>query len=84
MKRVAAFNDRGRPIGERHHFARLLDHEVLLVLDLVEAGLSYSRIAEKFGVSKSCIAHIAAGRRRCQTPARLVEVSVSVSVSGDD
>lgn len=77
MKKLVALNERGRVVGQEHPRARLLDWEVDQVLDLVESGFSYAKVAEKFGVSKSCIAHIATGRRRCQTPARLVEVSVT-------
>jgi len=44
---------------------------------LLEAGLSYAEVAVKFEVSKSCVAHIANGRRRCQVTERLVRVSVS-------
>lgn len=76
MQRTIALNENGRRIGESHPRAKLLDHEVDQVLALLEAGLSYSRIAEKFDVSKSCIAHIATGRRRGQPIGRLVRVSV--------
>lgn len=77
MKKLVAFNERGRVVGQEHPRARLLDWEVDQVLELIEAGLSYAQVAEKFGVSKSCVAHIASGRRRCQTPANLVEVSIN-------
>lgn len=76
MKKLVALNEHGRVVGQEHPRALLLDVEVDQVHALVEEGLSYAQVAEKFGVSKSCIAHIATGRRRCQTPARLVEVSV--------
>lgn len=78
MKKIVALNERGRVVGQEHPRALLLDWEIDQVLDLVESGLSYAQVAEKFGVSKSCIAHIASGRRRCQTPSRYVEVSVKV------
>lgn len=66
MKQVKV-NERGRPVGDAHHFARMTDAEVDLVHELLDAGLSYSAIAAKMDVSKSCVAHIAKGRRRCQT-----------------
>ena len=76
MKKLVALNEHGRVIGQNHPRAKLLDSEVDQVLDLLEAGLSYSKAADKMDVSKSCVAHIATGRRRCQTPAKVVVVSV--------
>lgn len=76
-KALVALNECGRRIGEHHPHAKLLDSEVDLVHELLEAGLSYTEIAAKFEVSKSCIAHIANGRRRSQIPDRLVYVSVA-------
>jgi predicted transcriptional regulator len=64
-------------IGQEHPRAKLLDSEVDQVLELVEAGFSFSQVAEKMGVTKSCVGHIVSGRRRCQTPAKLVSVSVT-------
>lgn len=65
-------NDSGRRIGESHHNAILTDYDVRLVLELISVGVSYAVIAEKFGVSKSCIAHISSGRRRGQWTARVI------------
>lgn len=76
MSKTIALNEDGRRIGESHPRAKLLDHEVDQVLALLEAGLSYAQVAEKFDVSKSCIAHIATGRRRGQAVGRVVRVSV--------
>lgn len=76
MTKTIALNDNGRRIGESHPRAKLLDHEVDQVLALLESGLSYAQVAEKFDVSKSCIAHIATGRRRGQPIGRMVRVSV--------
>jgi DNA-binding NarL/FixJ family response regulator len=76
MQKTIALNENGRRIGESHPRAKLLDHEVDQVLDLLDAGLSYAEVALKFDVSKSCIAHIATGRRRGQVVERLVRVSV--------
>ena len=77
MQKLVALNELGRRVGETHPGAKLLDTEVDQVLDLLEAGLSYATIAGKFDVSKSCVAHIATGRRRSQTVARTVRVSVA-------
>lgn len=76
MQKLVALNDSGRRIGQEHPRAKLLDDEVEQVLALLEAGLSYSEVAKKMDVSKSCIAHIATGRRRGQTVVRVVRVSV--------
>lgn len=77
MQKTVALNENGKRIGQNHPRAKLLDSEVDLVLALVESGLSYAKIAEKFSVSKSCVAHIASGRRRGQVIARVVSVSVA-------
>lgn len=76
MQKHVALNAEGRRIGEHHPRAKLLDHEVDQVLALLESGLSYAQVALKFEVSKSCVAHIATGRRRGQPVGRLVRVSV--------
>ena len=76
MKKLVMLNESGRRIGESHPRSKLLDREVEQVFALLEAGLSYREIAEKMDVSKSCIAHIATGRRRGQCVERLVRVSV--------
>lgn len=76
MQKLVSLNDSGRRIGQEHPRAKLLDAEVEQVLELLEAGLSYSEVARKMDVSKSCIAHIATGRRRGQTVVRVVRVSV--------
>lgn len=77
MQKVIALNESGRRIGESHPRAKLLDYEVEQVLALLDDGLSYVEVARKFDVSKSCIAHIAAGRRRCQAVVRRLRVSVA-------
>lgn len=76
MHERVKLNENGRRVGESHPRAKLLDSEVDLVFELLAAGLSYAEVATKFGVSKSCVAHIATGRRRGQSPTRLVRVSV--------
>lgn len=78
MQKLVALNENGRRIGEHHPRAKLLDAEVEQVLALLDGGMSYARVAEKFQVSKSCVQHIANGSRRAQTARRVVRVSVSV------
>ena len=77
MQKLISLNDQGRRVGQEHPRAKLLDVEVDQVLELLEAGLSYAAVAGKFDVSKSCVAHIAMGRRRCQVVVRVVRVSVA-------
>jgi len=74
--RTVPLNDLGRRIGQDHPRATLLDHDVDLILQLRDGGMSYELLARKFEVSKSCIAHICTGRRRSQLVARWVIVSV--------
>ena len=76
MEKFIALNARGRRIGEGHPRAKLLDREVEQVLALLATGMSYVAVAEKFDVSKSCIAHIASGRRRSQAIETVRRVSV--------
>lgn len=77
MQKTIALNENGKRIGQEHPRAKLLDSEVDQVLFLVESGMSYAQVAAKFEVSKSCVAHIASGRRRGQAVARTVRVSVA-------
>ena len=76
MDKLVAVNENGARIGEGHPRAKLLDSEVEQVIALHEAGLSYSQIADKMDLSKSGVAHMISGRRRCQVAVRLVRVSV--------
>lgn len=59
-------NELGRRIGESHPRSKLADDEIELVLSLIDDGMSYSQVAQKMDVSKSCIAHIADGTNRGQ------------------
>jgi len=76
MKKPLSINELGRRIGESHPGAKLTDAEVELVHELLEGGMSFAKVAEKFNVSKSCIQKIADGSRRAQRVSRTVWVSV--------
>lgn len=67
--RLIAVNDKGLAIGESHPRAVLTDHDIGLLLELREEGFSMQWLAEKFEVSKSCVAKIVWGQRRAQLPA---------------
>jgi hypothetical protein len=71
--RLVAVNERGQRIGEGHPGAVLTDAEVGLLLELraevkADGTPTYSMawLAEKFEVSKSCVAKIIWGERRGQ------------------
>lgn len=66
IARLIAVNERGLAIGESHPRAVLSDHEVGLLLELRDEGRSMAWLAEKFEVSKSCVAKIVWGQRRGQ------------------
>jgi hypothetical protein len=70
-KSLVAVNDQGRRIGESHPRAKLTNHEVDLVHELVEEGMSYRQVAEKFEglISKAGVGHIVTGRCRGGTVA---------------
>ena len=63
-------NERGYRIGEAHHRAKLSDHDVELIHELIEAGVTQRQIAFKFEVSRSTIRDIHSGRCRSQSAAR--------------
>jgi DNA invertase Pin-like site-specific DNA recombinase len=75
--RYVAVNERGLRIGESHRLALLTDSECELVRQLHEDGMSYSQIATRFEVSKSCVAAIVKFQRRGQYPVDFKAVAVS-------
>lgn len=78
-KRVG-LNARGVRVGEDHPRAKLTDHEVDLLLQMLEeadadkaAGrphLTRRELADKFEISLDCLYSIQKGRTRGQTPER--------------
>lgn len=66
-KRIVAVNERGIRIGEDHPRAKLTDHEVELIRQMHESGLSYRKIAEKFEISHGQAWFICTCRKRAQT-----------------
>jgi FixJ family two-component response regulator len=59
-------NDRGYRVGQDHHSAKLSDHEVELVLELLAEGLSTAQVAQKFEVSERTVRLYREGKRRAQ------------------
>lgn len=70
MDRRIGVNDAGISCGQDHHRAKLTDHEVELIRQLHEDGLSYGQLADKFGVNKATVADICKYRRRLQVATR--------------
>lgn len=68
-KKSLAVNDRGYVIGEQHHRAKLSDHEVDLVLELIDEGIPPGEVARKFDISRRTVRDYIAGRARAQTVA---------------
>lgn len=63
---VIPVNADGRRIGQTHHRAKLSDGAVDQILALSGTGMSYSKIAARFGVAKSTVRDIVRGRIRTQ------------------
>lgn len=61
-------NEHGRPIGEGHHNAKLLDWEVEVLLELRDEGWGYKRLAKHFDVSTRSVRAYCSGKNRCQIP----------------
>lgn len=72
--RLVPLNEARRRIGEQHPGAVLSDHEVQLVHELYEDGMSLSLIAAKMEVTKGCIWKIVHGYRRNQLAAFWIRV----------
>lgn len=64
--RLIGVNERGQRVGEGHPGAVLSDHEVDLLLELRDEGMTYSWLAAKFEVAKGTVAKICTGQRRAQ------------------
>ena len=74
---MVAVNEAGRRVGEDHPNAKLKDRDIDLIRDLHEQqGLSYSKLALRFGLSRGAIAKICRYERRGQYPASFRRVPV--------
>jgi hypothetical protein len=72
-KSIVAVNERGRRIGESHPRAVLTDHEVDLIRELAEQGLTYGQIAEKFDMPAKRSSRVRIGKIvRCEVRAQTV------------
>jgi DNA-binding NarL/FixJ family response regulator len=66
-KKSLAVNERGYVVGEQHHRAKLTDHEVDLVLELVDQGMPPGEVARKFDISRRTVRDYVEGRIRSHT-----------------
>jgi len=64
QRKVVGTDDRGRPIGQDHHRAKLTDHEIDLIIELRAQGMWLEVIAQKFEISKSYACEICKGKKR--------------------
>lgn len=79
-KRTIGVNARGYRVGEDHQLAKLSDSEVELIRQLREDdSWTYALLAEKFEVSKQCIAYICQYKRRAERPARFKTVILEMA-----
>ncbi len=65
--KTAKVNEFGRVIGEKHHRAKLSDHEIDLCLELLAEGMSKAEIARKLEISRQAVRDYELARRRAQT-----------------
>ena len=78
---IVGLNEHGKRVGESHHRAKLTDHEIDLIRDLYEDGMSVSEIARKFEIQKSHCWDICHYVVRCQTVSRFKEIEVTIIVN---
>lgn len=64
------YNRKGYRIGETHHRAKLTNHEVALIFELREQGLTIARIAEKMECGSTTVWKILQGQLRGQSTYR--------------
>lgn len=80
--KLVGISESGSRVGETHHRAKLSDHDIDLIRELHEEGLSYREIAIKFCVGKSTVRDIVKCRRRWQTPVTWRKVEIAEEHKG--
>jgi len=73
-RRLLAVNEKGYRLGEDHHRAKLTNHEVDLVLELLASGMSERLVAEKMEISRRTVRDYKAAKTRAQAPAEYLLV----------
>lgn len=71
-----AVSEAGRLIGEHHPQAKLADADIDRIHEMRADGMSLQSIGDFYGVKKAAIWKVLHGHRRCQLPARWVNVPV--------
>ena len=70
MQKFTACNEKGLPIGESHHRAKVADRDVDLIRELREEhGATYSQIRDWWNVSKAWLTQVCNYRIRAQSVA---------------
>ena len=64
-------NENNRRIGESHPRSKYTDHEVELILQLRDLGMTIRKIAKKMDVPFSTVGAICSGRSRNQFPSKV-------------
>lgn len=64
-------NENNRRIGESHPRSKYTDHEVELILQLRDLGMTIRKIAKKMDVPFSTVGAICSGRSRNQYPSKV-------------
>jgi len=77
MQKSVVVNDLGRRVGQDHPNAKLTNHEVDLIRQLREDGVSYDTLAKKFEVSRWTIGRICRYEMRAQvvTETKVVHIT---------
>jgi len=75
--RIVGIDERGNRVGEDHPRAKLSDHEVELMRELHEGGMSCAEIGRKFEVAKSTVSLIVNYKRRATSPMGFRRVKLS-------
>lgn len=53
-----------KPVGEKHHWAKLSDKDVALIKEMIHNKIRQREIALKFNISRGMVSHISTGFRR--------------------
>ena len=81
---IVGLNENGRRVGESHALSKLTDHEIDLIRELYDDGMSISEIARKFEIAKSYCWDICHYTKRCQTISRFKEIEITVLITDND
>lgn len=75
MIKVIGLNDHGRRVGQDHHRAKFTDHEVEVMRQMHESGMSFYRLARVMECDESTARRICNHERRSQQPTKFKKVS---------